>query len=218
MDACPVADGVFAAPLPDSGMAGATPEYQSEFWVPVTRHIVIFALLVAFWLPFLVLGFLQYISALSGLVAVGAQAFLSAWLGAWLSGIMYRRRGAVFPIAVGHDTSAIGIAVGALILCAGALVNVALEFSGCDSHNTDLSLAVFTFNQTCAELNVTITVGDPFLYRRPQFAFQYGWYQGCLDDMPVVITLMVIFAADIVLDALVIWHFWGARTRVPPSA
>jgi hypothetical protein len=205
-----------AEPIP--GGAPLVPTYQSEFWVPVTRHIVIFALLILFWLPLLVLGFLQYISALSGLVAVGAQAFLSGWLGARLSGLMYIRRGPMFPVAIGHDTSSIGIAIGAIILCAGALVNVALEFGGCSSHNTNLSLAEFTFNETCAMLNETITVGDPFLYRRPQFAFQYGWYQGCLDDMPVVITLMIIFIADIVLDALVIWHFWGARTRVPPPA
>src|SRR5277367_2358023 len=184
---------------------------SAVLWLPVNPHIVIFSLLVAFNIPLLVFAFLQYISSITALFVSFAQAFLAGWLGGSIAGLMHIRSGPVMPIVVGMDKSAIGISFGAIVLCIVGIINLSLAFGGCGSHNTDLSLMEFTFNQTCAVANLTLTVGDPILYRRPMFAFQYGWYQACLDDMPVLIALIALFAADIGVDIAVIVHMWRAR-------
>ena len=194
----------------------SAPGPEAFLWVPVTTHIVLFAVLFGINIPFLVFAFLQYISSITALLVVGAQMFLAGWIGGGLSGLMHIRKGPVMPIVVGQDKTSIGTAAGAIVLTALGIINLCLAFGGCGARETSSSLMSFTFNETCAEANVTLTVGDPILYRRPQFAFQYGWYQVCLDDLAVVITLIVIFAADIVMDALIMAHMWRARTNPAP--
>ena len=187
-------------------------EKEKWLYVPTTIHIVLAAITIVLCLPFPIFAYFNYVTALAGGI-IAFDAFLGGAMAIMTVSIMYTRRGPTFGILVGQDKGLVGIAAAAFVGTAAAIVNLCLEFIGCGSRNTSLSLMEFTFNETCAEANVTLTVGSAPLYRRPFFAFQYGWYQGCLDDMPILIAFLVLFAALAVTNIITIVHYARVNRR-----
>jgi hypothetical protein len=171
----------------------------------------------AFIVPALVLVpffFLTYVSALTGLLAI-PMGFVGGALAMPLAGLMHVRRGPRFRMLVGQDNMLFGLGIACLILSLLGVINPALEWIGCGASETESSFPSYIFNQTCPELNSTIAIGNQPQYRRPFFAFMLGWYQGCIDDYPVVILLMVIFAWFVVHCCILIGYAYRMRRDSP---
>lgn len=191
---------------------------KRHYWLelPIARHATLMGILAALTLmatvPF---AFLDYVSALSSLFLFPAIA-LVAVLAVPLASIMYLRRPKTntFAAPMGYENLTFGLALGATALAIAALVNVSLEFSGCSSGRTQLDLLNFTFNATCADANATLTSIPPDwkqLRRHPFFAFEFLWLQGCLDDLPVVVFLLIVYALIAAVCIVVAISMWNVR-------
>jgi hypothetical protein len=161
-------------------------------------------------------AFLSYAAPQSSLFVAPMTFALVGLLAVPLAMIMYVRDAgdkALFRMPYGYDNLLVGVGIVSGLLALGALVNVALMFAGCGSTYTAEGVAQYIFDETCAELNATLTVGSLPLYRRPNFAMNMFWYQGCLDEIAVVIFLIIDYAAIALASFIVAGNAFGRRAE-----
>jgi hypothetical protein len=186
------------------------------FWLyaSVAFHAYLTAALIVPVAILSVFFFLPYIVGLTGLLGIW-MGMLGGMFAMPLAGLMHVRSGPRFRLLVGQDNMLFGMGLACLILSILGVVNSGLILMGCNAGETASSFAGYIFNETCADLNVTITIGDQPAYRRPFFAFKIGWYQGCIDDYPVVIVIMVIMTWLVVHSAIAMGYSYRLRKNGP---
>lgn len=186
-----------------------------HLWLPVTFFQVMTGVLVAMLLaatvPFF---FLSYISAQSGL-ALTVSAFFTGALCAPLASLLYRRNhptdNSVFRELPGYDVMIWALSGLSALAALAALANQLLLFVSCGDKRGELDLLAYVFNLSLAASNQTLTLGSSLAYRQPFFATNILWFQACLDESPVVIALLAIYAGVAAVSLVVFFYAFTWR-------
>lgn len=140
-------------------------------------------------------------------MAVVFQFFLAGVLSTQLLGRSFAQGLPPGHLAIvkGSDHLAAYSAVIAAISTAIAAVLMIVMLGGCSTRSTPESLASWVYGESA---NCSAPIDWLNLTRRPYFATDFTWYQGCQDDKPVVIAFLILSGYLIVVDvALAVLQF-----------